>query len=366
MFVTCNKFSYINYSREINSKNINNKYFQNNKLLNDCDVNNNFDQIFFFIKNYSCDSINNHIFLNNFKNSYSINCIIYKSCLYNNFKRKNKFCHELLIYNTSEYLDKKPDFYTKKYCNITIMLNKNFIKTITSWGININEIKNVIDNVKNLIYFYKLDVNIPLNLLIKRSLLHEKVYKNTIVGFKIYYNCVYYYGILEKNGKFYDNKGYSLITQFLRFPFLKKYRVSSNFNLHRLNPITNKISPHQGIDYAMPIGTPILSIGDGKVIKTKSSTAAGKYIIIRHNIQCITKYMHLKKILVKVGEKVKKGDQIGLSGNTGYSTGPHLHYEVWVNNKVINPNKLVLFEKLSGKKLKIHLNFLKKIMYYFI
>ncbi|STI75442.1 putative peptidoglycan-binding peptidase [Escherichia coli] len=87
----------------------------------------------------------------------------------------------------------------------------------------------------------------------------------------------------------------------------------------------------------MPQGTPVLSVGDGEVVVAKRSGAAGYYVAIRHGRSYTTRYMHLRKILVKPGQKVKRGDRIALSGNTGRSTGPHLHYEVWINQQAVNP-----------------------------
>ncbi len=100
----------------------------------------------------------------------------------------------------------------------------------------------------------------------------------------------------------------------------------------------------------MPQGTPVLSVGDGEVVVAKRSGAAGYYIAIRHGRTYTTRYMHLRKLLVKPGQKVKRGDRIALSGNTGRSTGPHLHYEVWINQQAVNPltAKLPRTEGLTG------------------
>lgn len=84
----------------------------------------------------------------------------------------------------------------------------------------------------------------------------------------------------------------------------------------------------------------------------KNGGAAGNYVAIRHGRQYMTRYMHLKKVLVQPGEKVKRGDRIALSGNTGRSTGPHLHFEIWINNQAVNPltAKLPRMEGLTGKE----------------
>lgn len=101
----------------------------------------------------------------------------------------------------------------------------------------------------------------------------------------------------------------------------------------------------------MPQGTPVLAVGDGEVVMAKRSGAAGYYVAIRHGRTYTTRYMHLRKLLVKPGQKVKRGDRIALSGNTGRSTGPHLHYEVWINQQAVNPltAKLPRTEGLTGK-----------------
>ncbi|XBC40554.1 MAG: peptidoglycan DD-metalloendopeptidase family protein [Buchnera aphidicola (Nurudea yanoniella)] len=320
----------------------------------------------FFLKEhyFPCSQKNNtsFIFLNNF---FSLNKILKPLYSTNIFKKRNINFYKLSK-NNIHYLISKNIFMhgTQKYCeyiSIKGQLNTDFIKKSKNSGLDINEIKNIISIIKYQIHYHQLNFYNQFSILIKKNIFDEKIYKNKIIGLKIYNSSINYYGILAKNGKFYDQKGYSLMGVFLKFPVLKKYRISSNFNPNRLNPITKKISPHQGVDIAVPIGTPILSIGNGEIIKTKSSIAAGKYITIKHNVQYTSRYMHLKKILVKVGDIVKKGEKIGLSGNTGYSTGPHLHYEIWEKNKVVNPEKLIILEKLSEKDLKTYLQLSKKI-----
>jgi murein DD-endopeptidase len=101
--------------------------------------------------------------------------------------------------------------------------------------------------------------------------------------------------------------------------------------------VTGRVAPHRGVDFAMPQGTPVLAVGDGEVVVAKRSGAAGYYVAVRHGRTYTTRYMHLRKLLVKPGQKVKRGDRIALSGNTGRSTGPHLHYEVWINQQAVNP-----------------------------
>lgn len=113
--------------------------------------------------------------------------------------------------------------------------------------------------------------------------------------------------------------------------------MTSHFNPERVNPVTRKRMPHKGIDFSMPIGSTVISTGAGEVVIAKFSRSAGNYIVIRHANGYSTQYMHLSKLMVTEGQKVKQGQKIGLSGNTGRSTAAHLHYELWSNDRPIDP-----------------------------
>lgn len=114
-------------------------------------------------------------------------------------------------------------------------------------------------------------------------------------------------------------------------------RFGSSFGM-RLHPILKKYRPHNGIDLTAPRGTKIYATADGEVIQARYTTGGyGRKILIDHGYGYKTLYGHCEKILVKPGQKVKRGEVIGLVGNTGLSTRSHLHYEVWVNNRAVNP-----------------------------
>jgi murein DD-endopeptidase MepM/ murein hydrolase activator NlpD len=114
------------------------------------------------------------------------------------------------------------------------------------------------------------------------------------------------------------------------------WNVTSRFG-YRADPFTGKSAFHSGIDFAGNIGDSVFSTADGVVVKAASDLSHGRNIIIQHSTGLRTRYLHLSKIKVNVGDSVKKGDVIGLVGNTGRSTGPHLHYEVIKNGVNINP-----------------------------
>tara|TARA_B100000929_G_scaffold183649_1_gene145453 strand:+ start:3855 stop:5486 length:1632 start_codon:yes stop_codon:yes gene_type:complete len=146
---------------------------------------------------------------------------------------------------------------------------------------------------------------------------------------------------------FYTPEGSSLDPAFARRPFEGSYRLSSNFNPRRLHPVTGRVSPHNGTDFAMPIGTPITAPANGRVERVGNHHAAGRYIVVRHDNGYRTRYLHLSQPLVSQGERVTMGERIALSGNTGRSTGPHLHYEVIVNNTPVNAMTVELPENTS-------------------
>ena len=115
------------------------------------------------------------------------------------------------------------------------------------------------------------------------------------------------------------------------------YRISSHFG-HRTDPFYKVQKLHSGIDFSGPMGTKIYCTGDGVVeAVVLGNNGYGNYVLVNHGYGYKTRYAHLKKALVKKGQKVTRGENIALMGNTGKSTAPHLHYEVIKNNKAINP-----------------------------
>lgn len=122
-------------------------------------------------------------------------------------------------------------------------------------------------------------------------------------------------------------------------PDQQAYRITSRFG-RRTDPVYGYRANHTGVDFAMKLGTPIYSVGDGVVCEVVLETKRkgyGNYIIIDHGFGYKTRYGHLKTILVTQGQKVTRGEQIALSGNSGKSTGPHLHFEVIYRNNFVNP-----------------------------
>lgn len=140
---------------------------------------------------------------------------------------------------------------------------------------------------------------------------------------------------------YWNEKGESMRKAFLKAP-LKFTRISSGFSYARRHPVTKKVRPHTGVDYAAPKGTPVMTIGDGVVTSVKYEGAGGNTVRIRHNSVYSTAYLHLSKYAkgITPGKRVRQGEVIGYVGSTGRSTGPHLDFRVWKNGTPINPLKM--------------------------
>ena len=158
------------------------------------------------------------------------------------------------------------------------------------------------------------------------------------------------YNFKDKNEDgYYDISGKSIVKSLMKTP-INGARLSSSFGM-RKHPILGFNKMHRGTDFAAPTGTPIMASGSGTVTRARWCGGGGNCVKIRHNSTYETIYAHMSKFArgIKEGKKVKQGQIIGYVGSTGLSTGPHLHYEVVVNGKKVNSQKLKL---PSGKILK--------------
>jgi murein DD-endopeptidase MepM/ murein hydrolase activator NlpD len=136
--------------------------------------------------------------------------------------------------------------------------------------------------------------------------------------------------------QYFDEDGNSLRKEFLKSP-MEFARISSRYSSRRLHPILKVYRPHTGVDYAAPTGTPIRTVGDGKVIAAAYTSSNGNYIKIKHNSVYTTAYFGKG---IKKGTTVKQGQVIGYVGRTGLATGPHLHFMFYMNGSYVNPLKI--------------------------
>ena len=167
-------------------------------------------------------------------------------------------------------------------------------------------------------------------------------------------NSLYYFDIEGSIGH-YDKNGKSIQKALMKTP-INGARLSSPFGM-RKHPIDGFNKMHRGTDFAAPTGTPIMASGSGTIKKAGWCGGGGNCVVIKHNSTYQTVYAHMSKFAkgIKKGIRVKQGQTIGYVGSTGKSTGPHLHYEVIVNGKKVNSQKLKLpsGKILKGKERKI-------------
>lgn len=248
-------------------------------------------------------------------------------------------------------VDKKEVDFQYNYAEATI--TSNFWNAGISSGLNGNQIM-------ELAGIFGWDIDFALDIRKNdsfRVLYQEEVVEGEVIGRGKIIAAIFknqgdtFTAILDqKSGKYYDENGRAMKKAFLRAP-LDFRRVSSNFNPRRLHPVTGRVRPHRGTDYAAPVGTPIWAAGDGVVQKSSYNKFNGNYVFIKHSNTYITKYLHLTKRTVRAGQRVKQGQTIGTLGGTGRVTGPHLHYEFLVNGVHKNPRTVNLpqSKSLTGK-----------------
>jgi murein DD-endopeptidase MepM/ murein hydrolase activator NlpD len=141
---------------------------------------------------------------------------------------------------------------------------------------------------------------------------------------------------------YYTPDGKSMKKAFLHSPLKFAAVITSHFSEHRFHPILKEYRPHLGIDYAAPSGTPVQTIGDGRVIFAGMKGGAGNLIEVQHSNGYTTYYMHLSRVLVHSGQRVEQGQRIGLVGMTGLATGPHLDFRIQRGKDFLNFERLPL------------------------
>ena len=220
----------------------------------------------------------------------------------------------------------------------SISKGSNFHKAGKDAGLSRNDINNIQDIIADKIDLSRLRPGDSFKILFDKSGRSAKI--NAIEFNTSYHGNIALY---RNKDKFYsENEIAQPSSAFKRFPLNGSIKINSQFNPSRKHPVTGQIRPHKGVDFKASIGTPVYAPADGNVYFSGYQRAAGNYIIIEHANGYKTVYMHLSKRFVQQGQKVKIGQVIAQSGNTGRTSGPHLHYEVHVNNKPVDPLKINL------------------------
>ena len=245
-------------------------------------------------------------------------------------------------YHTWEY--EKPVSVESRYADVTI--ENSLWVDMTNAGVSPNLILSLSDIYAWTVDFFGLQKGDRFRVLYEEKMCDGQVIAVDTVRYAIFtHNKVDYPAIMynQKDGGniYWNEKGESMRKAFLKAP-LKYSRISSGFSHARRHPVTRKVQPHYGVDYAAPTGTPVMTIGDGVVTSVKYEGAGGNTVRIKHNSVYSTAYLHLSKYAkgLKVGQRVRQGEVIGYVGSTGRSTGPHLDFRVWKNGSPVNPLKM--------------------------
>ena len=147
------------------------------------------------------------------------------------------------------------------------------------------------------------------------------------------------YRFVLPDGKagYYDANGRSLKRFFLKSPLKFEPRITSRFSYSRRHPVLNVQRAHLGVDYAAPVGAPVVAVSNGVVTRAGWSGDAGRLVAIRHSSGYESMYLHLSSVAVRIGQRVSQGELLGRVGSSGLSTGPHLDYRLRKNGTFVNP-----------------------------
>jgi len=222
--------------------------------------------------------------------------------------------------------------------------------------------RKLISIFKDKINFRAIPKNTKINIIYEEKSRFGKVRDLKILFASISNRYYHYMAFLNPyDGRYYDQHAKSLRGMFLRAP-LKYKRISSKFGM-RFHPILHKWLMHEGIDYVNKVGTPIHSVADGKIIYKGWIRGYGRSVEIKHKDGYVTLYAHLHSWPrgIYVGKWVKQGQIIGYLGDSGLSTGPHLHFGVMRYGKWINPLKIKNSARITlwGKKRKEYLSYIQ-------
>lgn len=241
----------------------------------------------------------------------------------------------------------------------------DFISSAKRAGLSINQAYQIVHALSEKINFSRdLRSGDKFKALVAKQYVEgEYTHSSEVLGIVFTTRHYTYTAFLNDDGRYYDKSGKGLGKAYRRKPVDGKWRISSPFNPNRFHPVLKKVKPHNGTDFAVPRGTKVYATGDGIVLRSLYHYAAGNYIVIKNSRRYKTRFLHLSKSYVKKGHRVKMGDLIGLSGTTGRSTGPHLHFEFRVDGKAVDAMKINLPLSSQVPKKKQTEFYMKRDMY---
>ncbi len=258
---------------------------------------------------------------------------------------KNVF--EYVVYNFRDTLQvslKKKDVVTQ-VCYTEVVIESNLWNALIKEGLPVVMVSEIANVFQWMIDLYSLNKGDRFEFIYENQMINnQSIGCGNIFAGKCLYGKRWFEAYqFEQNGtiSYFNEKGESLRRAFLKAP-IGIVHITSRFTNSRLHPILRIRRPHYGVDYAAPSGTPVVSIGDGKVIEKKYNGGGGNTLKIKHNNTFTTGYMHLSRYGsgIAVGSAVRQGDVVGYVGSTGLSTGPHLDFRIWQNGKPVDPLKV--------------------------
>ena len=259
-----------------------------------------------------------------------------------------------VVRNISGVISPKSPDHSLKLCGVKPQIAKEALKTIGQ-VVNVRSSKSPV----NFEFLYEDHYDEDGNTVGNPKLMYAAVSMNGKISRVYRFNDSGSNEYIDANGVILSTvaKSGSMLVQPIGYA-----KITSKFGIRR-HPISGEIKGHTGVDFSASIGTPIRAAASGVVTKASHYSGYGRYISLSHGKNIQTAYGHLSRIAVRSGQHVKQGQIIGYTGNSGYSTGPHLHYEVIKNGRFINPMSFVKQEpqKLTGQKLRKFNQFKKDV-----
>ncbi len=262
---------------------------------------------------------------------------------------KNKLKSLIIIRQNDNFIAENIDIpLTKSFNKTTIIIKKNFVSSLKSLGLNSHDVINIINA-----YSHQIDFERQIKSGDVISFISEKFTTKdgefSHFGKILYvslgssgkeYNIYNYSPEKNLNSIFFSEDGKSAKRSLLKTP-IKSSRISSHYG-NRKHPTLGFTKMHKGVDFAAPTGTPIASAGNGVISDMGWKPCYGNFVQIKHSGTLSTLYAHASKFAknIKIGEKIKQGQIIAFVGATGRATGPHLHFEVKINGKNVNPSTI--------------------------
>ncbi len=257
---------------------------------------------------------------------------------------KDKINYSVINLSDSIWVENKKKPVTTKQKVIAGIINSSLSEAMMKKGAGISLIQELENIFQWKIDFFRIQKGDIFKVIYNINYVDDTVYagiKNIDAAEFIHYGDPYYafrFGEDAENGapNFYSDSAKTLESFFLKSP-IKFATITSPYQKRRFHPVLHRWMSHLGTDYAAPAGTPIHVTADGVVIASRYTKYNGNYVKVRHNSKYTTQYLHMSKRLVSRGEHVAQGEVIGLVGQTGLATGPHVCYRFWVNGRQVDP-----------------------------